>query len=65
MKNKYNLWKADSSGNPIEGTDVLVEASTLRLAIRWIANREGLNWKQGSISVSTPDGDRWYGQKIN
>lgn len=65
MKNKYNLWKTDASGNPIEGTDVLVEAHTLRLAIRWIANREGLKWKQGDTSVRTPDGGGWYGQKIN
>lgn len=65
MKNKYNIWKTDPSGNPIEGTDVIVEASTLRLAIRWISNREGITIRQGSTSVRLPDGGGWYAQKIN
>lgn len=40
---KYNVWKADSNGNPIEGTDRVISGISKRAMIKHLAHEEGVN----------------------
>jgi len=62
---KFNVWKVNKDGNPIEGTDKIMTATSLRWLMRHIAYMEGVELRLGSKIVRLPNGEMWCGQIIS
>jgi len=63
MKNKYNAWKSDSNGNPIEGTDRIFTGKSTRSFLKHIAYEEGIEHNHNDVLVRLKNGDMWQYQK--
>lgn len=56
---RYPCWKADSKGNPIEGTDRIIVGTSKRSVVRHLAHESTVDWKQGDLLVRLANGDCW------
>ena len=56
----YYAWKTDSNLTPIEGTDRILEAVSQREAIKFLAYENGVKIREGALTFSLPNGDRWF-----
>lgn len=52
----YNIWKADTNGNPIEGSDRILSARSKRKALKHIADEIGIPYDGRSLIIRCPDG---------
>ena len=56
---KFNAWKADSKGNPIEGTDRILTGVSKRAVLKHIACEEKVDIQHNDMIVKLPNGDCW------
>ena len=63
--NKYNAWKADKNGDPIEGTDRIFSSKSKRSVIKHLAFEEGVEHKHNDMIVRCKDGTIWCVHKID
>ena len=59
MRN-YTPFKADSKGNPIEGTDRIFTGESRRKCLSLLAFEEGIKLNPNDICVRLPNGDSWF-----
>ena len=57
--NKYNAWKVDKNGDPIEGTDRLLNGISKRAIIKHLAFEEGVEHLHNDMIVRCKDGTMW------
>ena len=62
--NKYNIWKTDSKGEPIENSDRILTGPSLRWIMRQIAYENDVTITPGGLVVRLENGDMFVGQKI-
>ena len=56
----FHVWKADSNCEPIDGTDRMIRANSMREVMRMIAFEEKIiNHIHNSLIVRLPHGDFW------
>lgn len=56
---KYDVWKADKNGNPIDGTDRVIKAKSKRDVIKHLAHEEGVEHNHNDMVVQCNDGTLW------
>lgn len=61
---RYNAWKVDSNGWPIEGTDRVLRGTSVRSIIKHLSYEEGVEYKHGKLSVHCKDGTIWHVSKL-
>jgi len=61
MKNQktYFVWKANSNGDPIEGTDRVLSGSSKKSVVKHLAYEEGVQYNEGDILVRCKNDDIW------
>ena len=57
---KYQVWKADSKCEPIEGTDRVLFGSSKKSVVKHLAYEEGVQYSEGDILVRCKNGDVWF-----
>ena len=61
---KFNVWKAKPNGDPIEGTDYLMDAPSKRWALKHIAYENKIVQPHNSMIVRLPSGEFWCVSEI-
>lgn len=56
---KFNIWKAKPNGDPIEGSDYIMNAHSKRWALRHIAYENKVELPYNSMIVRLPTGEFW------
>lgn len=64
INNKYSVWLADSSCNPIEGTDRILLGPSQRWIMKHLAYESGVEYRPNSLIVRLPNGNFWNASKI-
>jgi len=62
---KYNAWKANSNGDPIEGTDKILTGVSKRAIIKQLADEEGVKHNHNDMIVRLKDGTFWCVSQIS
>jgi len=63
-QHKYNVWKAESNGDPIEGTDKIYIGVSKRAIIKHLAFEEGVEHQHNDMIVRCKDGRIWCVSQI-
>lgn len=63
-QHKYNVWKAKSNGEPIEGTDRILTGVSKRAIIKHLAFEEGVEHQHNDMIVRCKDGTTWCVSQI-
>jgi hypothetical protein len=63
-QNKYNAWKANSNGDPIEGTDRIFTGVSKRAIIKHLAFDEDVEHQHNDLLVRCKDGTIWCVSQI-
>lgn len=61
---QYNVWKSKSNGNPIEGTDRILEGISKRAIMKHLAYEEGVEYQHNDMIVRCNDGTFWCSKLI-
>jgi hypothetical protein len=61
---QYNAWKANSKGDPIEGTDRILTAISKRSVMKHLAHEEGVEYQHNDMIVRCNDGTFWCSKII-
>lgn len=56
----YNVWKTDSNGNPIDGSDRILTGSNLYSILKHLAYEEGVLIKETDLFVRCENGEIWH-----
>ena len=56
---KFNIWRAKSNGDPIDGTDYIMNAPSKRWALKHIAYENNVELPHNSMIVRLPNGEFW------
>ncbi len=57
---KYFVWKTNSNGEPIDGTDRVLTGSSKKSVVKHLAYEEGVQYTEGDILVKCKNGDVWF-----
>ena len=63
-QHRYNAWKAKSNGDPIEGTDRILNGVSKRAIIKHLAFEEGVEHQHNDMIVRCKDGTMWCVSQI-
>jgi len=61
---KYSAWKANSNGDPIEGTDRIFTGVSKRSIIKHLAFEEDVEHQHNDVLVKCKDGTIWCVSQI-
>lgn len=61
---KFNVWKANSNGEPIEGTDRTITGPCKRDILGFLAYEEGVDHLRSNMVVKLPNGDYWCASQM-
>lgn len=61
---KFNVWKAKSNDEPIDGTDRLLVGVSKRAVIKHLAYEEGVKHTPNDMIVRCKDGTVWCASQI-
>lgn len=59
MELRYNVWKANSQCEPIEGTDRILLGKSKRNVLKHLAYEEKVEYKHNDRVIKLPNGDMW------
>lgn len=62
--NRYNAWKSNQKGEPIEGTDRILTGSSKRSILKHLAYEEGVEHQHNDVIIRCQDGTTWHVSKI-
>jgi hypothetical protein len=56
---RYLCWRCLPNGDPIEGTDRIINAKSQRAVIKHVAYTEGIDIRHGALIARCDNGEFW------